>query len=89
MVLRLCLVRFATLSDMSKPLLAPVDACACPLCGQHNQCAMEVAKVTGQPIAKCWCVNVSFSPELLAKVPAAAQNKACICQACATKEAHG
>jgi hypothetical protein len=50
---------------------------------------MEVAKNTGQPVAKCWCVNVSFSPELLAQVPAAAQNKACICQACATKEAHG
>ncbi len=74
---------------MSKPLLAPVDACACPLCGQPNQCAMEVAKATGQPIAKCWCVNVSFSAELLAKVPAAAQNKACICQACVAKEAHG
>jgi hypothetical protein len=50
---------------------------------------METAKATGQPVAKCWCVNVSFSPELLAKVPVAAQNKACICQTCATKEAHG
>jgi Cysteine-rich CWC len=50
---------------------------------------MEVAKTTGEPVAKCWCVNVSFSPELLAKVPAAAQNKACICQACAAKDIHG
>jgi hypothetical protein len=50
---------------------------------------MEVAKATGQPIAECWCVNVSFSAELLAKVPAAAQKKACICQACVAKEVHG
>jgi hypothetical protein len=45
---------------------------------------MELAKSTGQPMNVCWCVNMAFSPELLAKVPAAAQNKACICQACAT-----
>ncbi|WP_310614301.1 cysteine-rich CWC family protein [Limnohabitans sp.] len=74
---------------MPKPLSASVDSCACPLCGQPNQCAMEVGKANGQPVAKCWCVDVSFSPELLAKVPAAAQNKACICQACALKESHG
>jgi len=74
---------------MPNPFSAPVDACACPLCGQPNQCAMEVAKATGNPVAKCWCVNVSFSPELLAKVPAAARHQACICQACASKEIHG
>ncbi len=65
---------------------ASIDACACPLCGQPNQCAMEVAKATGQTVTRCWCVNVSFSPELLTQVPAASQRKACICQACATKE---
>jgi hypothetical protein len=71
---------------MSKPSLASVDVCACPLCGNPNQCAIEVAQATKQPVATCWCVNVSFSPELLAKVPAAAQKKACICQACATQQ---
>jgi hypothetical protein len=50
---------------------------------------MEVAKSTGQSVAKCWCVDVLFSPELLTKVPVAAQNKACICQTCTMKEAHG
>jgi hypothetical protein len=35
----------------------------------------------------CWCVNVSFSAELLARVPAQAERKACICQACATRPA--
>ncbi|WP_310610541.1 cysteine-rich CWC family protein [Limnohabitans sp.] len=67
---------------------APLDACACPLCGQPNQCAMEAAKATGQAAATCWCVNVSFSPELLAQVPATSQRQACICQACATKGTH-
>jgi hypothetical protein len=27
---------------------------------------------------------VSFSPDVLARVPEAAQNKACVCQACAS-----
>jgi hypothetical protein len=66
----------------------PVDACVCPLCGQPNLCAMETAKQTGQPVGVCWCVNVSFSPDLLARVPEVAQKKACICQACATQESH-
>ena len=51
-----------------------IDPTRCPICQEPNVCAMEVAKATGQPIAECWCVNVSFSAELLAKVPAAAQN---------------
>ncbi|MFY8055292.1 MAG: cysteine-rich CWC family protein [Limnohabitans sp.] len=61
-----------------------VDPCACPLCGQPNQCAMEAAKSSGQAVAPCWCLSVSFSAEVLARVPEAAQNKACICQACAS-----
>jgi len=32
----------------------------------------------------CWCVPLRFSAELLARVPAQAQRKACICQQCAT-----
>jgi hypothetical protein len=35
-------------------------------------------------VAACWCLTVDFSPELIARVPAAAQRKACICQSCAT-----
>ena len=62
-----------------------IDPCACPLCGKPNQCAMAQASLTGEVAAPCWCVNVSFSPELLARVPAAAQRKACICLACATQ----
>jgi len=70
----------------SSPMPTPIEACACPLCGKPNQCAMEVAKQTGQPITTCWCVNVAFSPELIARVPVAAQRKACICKACATQD---
>jgi hypothetical protein len=73
----------ATLEAMVSDATFFVDPCACPLCGQPNQCAMETAKRTGQAVAPCWCVNVSFSAEVLARVPQAAQNKACICEACA------
>ncbi|MDE2617034.1 MAG: cysteine-rich CWC family protein, partial [Burkholderiales bacterium] len=31
----------------------------------------------------CWCTAVHFSPGLLARVPAEAQRRACICAACA------
>ena len=54
-----------------------------PLCGKLNQCAMEIARETGENTGPCWCVNVDFSADLLALLPAEAQNKACICKACA------
>ena len=62
----------------------PLDASRCPLCGQPNACAAEVKRITGVAQPPCWCVNVTFSPEVLRKVPAAALNKACICHACST-----
>ena len=57
----------------------------CPLCGQPNACAMEVQKTTGQAQPPCWCLNMGFTPELLASVPAAARHSACICAACAER----
>ena len=62
---------------------APVDPCLCPLCGQPNRCANEVARATGQDQPPCWCTTATFTPELLARVPAQAQRQACICAACA------
>jgi hypothetical protein len=50
---------------------------------QPNQCAMEVAKETGNPIEECWCASIVFTPETLAKIPPQALNKACICKKCA------
>ena len=60
-----------------------VDPCRCPLCGQPNACANEVARTTGQVQPPCWCTTVDFTPELLARVPPEARRQACICAACA------
>ena len=32
----------------------------CPLCGSANISAMEVAKATGKPLERCWCVDAVF-----------------------------
>jgi hypothetical protein len=37
-------------------------------------------RVDGPP---CWCVAATFGDALLARVPAAARGRACICAACA------
>lgn len=58
-------------------------AALCPLCGQENRCAMEAAKAAGVQPGPCWCTQVDFSAELLARVPPQAQRRACICEACA------
>jgi hypothetical protein len=44
---------------------------------------MEIAKETGNPIEECWCASMVFTPEMLAKIPSQALNKACICKKCA------
>ena len=54
----------------------------CPLCGGDSRCAMEVQKATGEPQPPCWCVTETFSPDLLARLPEAAQGQACICARC-------
>ena len=62
----------------------PNTANKCPLCGQLNQCAMEIERETGVKQAPCWCTAVKFDADLLARVPAEKRNLACICAACAT-----
>jgi hypothetical protein len=47
---------------------------------------METARETGAAPQPCWCTQVDFSAELLARVPADAQRLACICPACAGGE---
>ncbi len=61
----------------------PIDPTLCPLCGQSNQCAEQLERVTGIPQPPCWCNQATFGPELLARVPEHAQRQACICGACA------
>jgi hypothetical protein len=63
----------------------PPDPSVCPLCGQRNRCAMEAAREAGTAPGPCWCSEVDFGAELLARVPAAAQGQACICAACAAR----
>ena len=71
-----------TASVQSLPAL-PVQPQLCPLCGQANRCAMEVERTTGVAQGDCWCTQVDFSADLLARVPPEAQRLACICAACA------
>ncbi len=72
--------RFAMPLDAS-----PLDASVCPLCGKANLCAMELEKATGIAQPACWCTGLKMDAELLAQIPAASRNLACICQACATR----
>jgi hypothetical protein len=44
---------------------------------------MEIAKATGKPLERCWCVDAVFTPELLESLPEVAKGKACICAQCA------
>ncbi len=62
-----------------------INTSLCPLCGNANQCAMELEKETGVKQAACWCVGMDFSADLLARLPVSAQGQACICAVCAAK----
>ncbi len=56
----------------------PIETSKCPLCGAPNQCALAA-----DPAAtECWCDDKLFPRELLAKIPAEADRRACICQDC-------
>jgi hypothetical protein len=59
---------------------APRD---CPLCSQPNGCAMEMALRTGLPQPPCWCLAAKIAPATLARLPAQAVGRVCICAACA------
>ena len=65
------------------------DPGRCPLCGGDNRCAMEIERQTGEAQGPCWCVDATFPPELLARIPKEAEGKACICAACVARLASG
>jgi len=46
---------------------------------------MEIARESGRAPEACWCTQVDFSADLLARVPGEAQRLACICEACARR----
>ena len=64
---------------------AGTDAQCCPLCGRPNLCAMEVERATGQKQPPCWCTGLTFTAELLQRVPAVAAGSSCICRTCAER----
>lgn len=64
-----------------------IDPTRCPLCGQLNGCAEELARATGQPQPPCWCMTAEFPPMLRDAVPEAARGRACICARCAATAA--
>ena len=67
----------------ARPARRPLAAPACPLCGGPNGCAPAAS---GRFDTPCWCLDLRFPPELLARVPADQRDRACICRACV--EAH-
>jgi hypothetical protein len=48
---------------------------------------MAAEQATGEAQPACWCVSASFSPALLARLPAGTQNAACICARCVADDA--
>ena len=56
-----------------------VDETRCPLCGQPNECHLCGSAEGKGP---CWCAKVEIPGELIAQVPLALRNRACICRGC-------
>lgn len=61
------------------------DATKCPLCGGPNACAIAA----GRDAETCWCMTVVVDPDAIARIPAEAQGKVCICERCARGAADG
>lgn len=58
---------------------AEPQAKLCPLCGKPNGCMLAGHKTYKGP---CWCTTIRVPGALIALVPEAARNKACICRKC-------
>lgn len=63
--------------------MTAIDPSRCPLCGQANRCAMEAERLTGVEQPPCWCTQVHFGAEVMARIPAQALGQTCVCAACA------
>lgn len=60
----------------------PTEPDRCPLCGQPNQCAMEIERRTGIQQAACWCAAEKIPQALLDRIDAADVGLACVCATC-------
>ncbi len=63
---------------MSTDQVADSDLGRCALCGEPNQCAMAQDPEADE----CWCETEKIPHDLLARVPANAVRRVCICQRC-------
>lgn len=59
--------------------MTDVDPRRCPLCGGPNACGMAEGAST------CWCFTVDIPSDVRARIPEAALDITCVCQACAGK----
>jgi len=58
------------------------DPASCPLCGGPNNCRLCTTDAYKGP---CWCMQVEIPGELLARLPEALRNRACLCRSCVEK----
>jgi hypothetical protein len=65
------------------------DAARCPLCSGPNACELAAAAAEGRPAGRCWCADERIAPETLARIPAEARGRRCICRACARVQGTG
>ncbi len=59
---------------------APSAEKRCPICGEPNDCRPAA---TGRYDTPCWCRDVEFGADLLARIPKERAGQACICRRCA------
>ncbi|MBL8340240.1 MAG: cysteine-rich CWC family protein [Rubrivivax sp.] len=74
--------QFPVTSEAAEVSAAPRAEHRCPLCGEPNGCVPAATGTFGG--GPCWCREVVFSGEVLARVPEAARGRACLCRRCAT-----
>jgi hypothetical protein len=47
---------------------------------------MEIERETGVRQGPCWCMQVDFGADLLARIPEPSRDRACVCASCARGE---
>jgi hypothetical protein len=58
----------------------------CPVCGFSNRCTLADPRTAANP---CWCFSAKIDPAVLASLPEALRNTACLCPQCAGAQSTG
>ena len=60
------------------------DFTRCPLCGQHNQCAMtpQSDNSAAKQHPTCWCMQETFPEDLKTRLQHRQADAVCICAEC-------